>query len=71
MYHGMTRRTAAAFRKSSSAQAMALLVKLDRWLAEQSPASDGATDPNEPLVRLGMGIHYFEESLDPSTNNKE
>ena len=71
MYHGVTRRTAAAFRKLSSAQAMALLVKLDRWLAEQSPATDAASDPNEPRVRLGMGIHYFEEILDPSTNNKE
>lgn len=68
MYHGVTRSTAAAFRKSSSAQAMALLVKLDRWLAEQ--ATDAATGPNEPLVRLGMGIHYFEESLDPSTYDK-
>lgn len=62
MYHAMPARLIAEFRKISATQAMALLVKLDRWLAARSAEADVApTTTNEPLVRLGMGIHYFEE----------
>lgn len=70
MYHGIPRSAVAGFRKPSGAQTMGLLVKLDRWLAQQSTAADTALDPKEPLVRLGVGIHYFEEDLEPPTQRK-
>lgn len=66
MYHDMPRNVVAEFRKFSAAQAMALLVKLDRWLAARSAAHEAADpDPKQAPVRLGMGIYYFEEALDP------
>lgn len=67
MYHDMPRSDVAEFRKLSATQAMALLVKLDRWLAARSAAHEAAgTDPKQASVRLGMGIYYFEEALDSS-----
>jgi len=66
MYHEMPIGIIEEFRKISATQAMALLVKLDRWLAAKSAAHDAAPKTDEPLVRLGMGIHYFEERLDSS-----
>ncbi len=63
MYHEMPQSLIAEFRKISATQAMALLVKLDRWLAAKSSQADAAPKTSEPLVRLGMGIHYFEERL--------
>lgn len=67
MYHEMPISIIEEFRKNSAAQAMALLVKLDRWLAARSAAHDAAPKTNEPLARLGIGIHYFEERLDPTS----
>lgn len=67
MYHEMPIGIIEEFRKNSAAQAMALLVKLDRWLAARSAAHDAAPKTNEPLARLGIGIHYFEERLDPTS----
>lgn len=52
----------AGFRQVGAAQAQALLESLDRWLAAHEPLA--AAD--EPRVRLGMGIFYFEEPM-PST----
>ena len=56
------------FRKLSSAQAQALLEKLDHWLREQyhEPPDEGAAH----RVRLGLGIYYFEEPAAPD-NTKE
>ena len=69
MYHDMPPSVVAEFRKLSATQAMALLVKLDRWLAARSAAHEAAdTDPKEASVRLGMGIYYFEEALDSSAD---
>ncbi len=62
MYHHVPPSLIAEFRRISAAQAMALLVKLDRWLAAKSAEADATPKAtHEPLVRLGMGIHYFEE----------
>jgi hypothetical protein len=66
MYHDMPASVLPAFRKLSSAQAMALLVKLDRWLAAHTDDPPG----DEPLVRLGLGIYYFEDHA-PSQARKE
>jgi Family of unknown function (DUF6502) len=67
MYHDMPASVVAEFRKLSATQAMALLVKLDRWLAARSAAHEAAdADPKQASVRLGMGIYYFEEALDSS-----
>jgi hypothetical protein len=71
MYHEMPRSLIAEFRKISATQAMALLVKLDRWLAAKSAEADAAPKTNEPLVRLGMGIHYFEERLDAGSKKSK
>lgn len=59
MYREMPAQLVEPFRKLSAAQSMALLVKLDRWLAarKDEPAADAAA----PRVRLGLGIYYFEE----------
>ncbi len=63
----MPRSVVPEFRKLSATQAMALLVKLDRWLATRSAAHEAAEpDPKQASVRLGMGIYYFEEALDSS-----
>ncbi|HET9208429.1 MAG TPA: DUF6502 family protein, partial [Burkholderiaceae bacterium] len=57
MYRGVPLSSLGDFRKLSSAQAQALLEKLDRWLSEHLD-TDAA-----PQVRVGMGIYYFEERL--------
>ncbi len=72
MYHDMPPGLIDEFRKVSATQAMALLVKLDRWLAARSAAAEVEPKTNEPLVRLGMGIHYFEERVPrPPTKKKD
>ena len=50
------------FRKLSAAQAQMLLEKLDRWLSERS-----GSDAPSRVSRVGMGIYYFEEHLDPQS----
>jgi hypothetical protein len=69
MYREMPAQLVPAFRKLSSAQAMALLVKLDRWLAER--ADDPPADPDAPRVRLGLGIYYFEEQAPPGRKESD
>jgi hypothetical protein len=60
MYRNMPGGVRPAFRELSSAQAQALLEQLDRWLVEQHREyQDKPVDA--PLVRMGMGIYYFEE----------
>ncbi len=72
MYHDVPPSLIAEFRKISATQAMALLVKLDGWLAAKTAAAEAAPKTtNEPLVRLGMGIHYFEERAQAQSNNNE
>jgi hypothetical protein len=65
MYDAIPASALPAFRKLSAQQAQALLEKLDRWLAahdiEESPESAGS-----PRTRVGLGIYYFEEHLEPN-----
>lgn len=65
MYHRIRTDALPAFRKLSTAQAQALLEKLDRWLAGHD--SDTSREAAElPHSRVGVGIYYFEERLRPS-----
>ena len=70
MYAAIPAAALPAFRKLSSVQAQALLEKLDRWLAEHDAAQEEGAAPNiEPgLARVGLGIYYFEERLEPSVD---
>jgi hypothetical protein len=70
MYAAIPAAALPAFRKLSSVQAQALLEKLDRWLAEHDAAQEeGAAPDIEPgLARVGLGIYYFEERLEPSVD---
>jgi len=65
MYDAIPTSDLPALRKLSAQQAQALLEKLDRWLAahdtEKSPES-----PESPRTRVGLGIYYFEEHLEPN-----
>jgi hypothetical protein len=75
MYHSMPADVVPAFKKLSSAQAQALLEKLDRWLAsqaakapEQSHLSPQASATSK--VRVGLGIYYVEEHIDSTFSEK-
>jgi predicted HTH domain antitoxin len=71
IYHDVPAAVAAEFRALSGKQAMALLVKLDRWLAAKE--AENATTPltTPPRLRLGMGIYYFEQGQAPSSTPKD
>jgi hypothetical protein len=64
MYRGIAPRALPAFRKLSAAQAQALLERLDRWLAAQLESQPRA-DPGSAHARVGLGIYYFEQTLEP------
>jgi hypothetical protein len=64
MYRGIAPQTLPAFRKLSAAQAQALLERLDRWLAAQLESQPHA-DPGSEHARVGLGIYYFEQTLEP------
>lgn len=64
MYRGIAPQRLPAFRKLSAAQAQALLERLDRWLAAQLE-SQPQTDPGCAQARVGLGIYYFEQALEP------
>jgi Family of unknown function (DUF6502) len=57
-----------AFRRLSAAQSQALLEKFDRWLSEH--AAHDLPDDSAQLVRLGVGIYYFEEPMAPETTKE-
>lgn len=60
MYHSIPVDVLPEFRKLSSAQAQALLEKLDKWLAaHDTPKPSKAPDASR--ARVGLGIFYFEE----------
>jgi hypothetical protein len=63
MYRQVPVAALAEFRKLSAAQAQTLLERLDRWLSERS---DSDASSRLPKARVGMGIYYFEERLDPA-----
>jgi hypothetical protein len=65
MYQSMPAAALPAFRALSAREAQALLEKLDGWLAahDDDLPSDAAAAAAGPRVRVGVGIHYFEEPL--------
>jgi hypothetical protein len=58
------------FRKLSGEQAQALLEQLDKWLAEHSEPSP-PDPPHQPRARVGMGIFYFEQRLEPDVSKEK
>jgi hypothetical protein len=68
MYAAIPAEALPAFRKLSAAQGQALLEKLDRWLAEHdvAPIAKGGEAPER--ARVGLGIYYFEERLEPTVD---
>lgn len=64
MYRGIAPQALPAFRKLSAAQAQALLEWLDHWLAAQLESQPHA-DPGSAQARVGLGIYYFEQTLEP------
>ena len=66
MYRNIPAAVLPEFKKLSSTQAQALLERLDKWFAAQR-----APDPPDPLdpprARVGMGIFYLEEPLEPNS----
>jgi hypothetical protein len=70
MYHSFPIAALPAFRKLSAQQAQVLLERLDRWLA----AHDVETlqeSAESPHARVGLGIYYFEEALEPEDTEGE
>jgi hypothetical protein len=65
MYRNIPHDALPEFRKLSSAQAQALLEKLDKWLAAHGPP-DAPDQKDPPRARVGMGIYYFEQGLEPN-----
>ena len=66
MYHRIDVSALPAFRRSSSAQAQALLERLDHWLAAKDQAAAPSEGEPQAQARVGLGIYYFEERLDAS-----
>lgn len=64
MYHAIPVSVLPAFRAQSTAHAQTLLERLDRWLASHDDDAP-AQGPDVPRARVGVGIHYFEERLEP------
>jgi len=70
MYHAIPVSVLPAFRAQSAAQAQSLLERLDRWLAAHD--DDAPTQgPDVLRARVGLGIHYFEERLEPAGSDGE
>jgi hypothetical protein len=65
MYRGIAPQRLPTFRKLSAAQAQSLLERLDRWLAAQLESQPPA-DPGSEYARVGLGIYYFEQMLEPN-----
>ncbi len=65
MYQSIPVDALPAFRKLGAANSQALLEKLDRWLAAHD-TTDPPGHPPTPHARVGVGIYYFEERLEPS-----
>ena len=70
MYHSIPVDALPAFREQSAAQSQWLLERLDRWLAAHDDDAP-AQGPDGPRARVGVGIHYFEERLEPPRSDGE
>ena len=67
MYHNMTADVLPAFKNLSATEAQALLEKLDRWLSIQAEKPDVQ---GSAKVRVGLGIYYIEEQVEPASSGK-
>ena len=65
MYERIPVEALPEFRRLSAEHAQALLVMLDRWLAEQDRRA--AADPSLPTARVGLAIHHVEDHANPPT----
>lgn len=63
MYRSVPVAALKEFRNLSGEQAQKLLERLDKWLAEHS-GPNPPDQPHLPRARVGMGIYYFEQTLD-------
>jgi len=70
MYRRVPAGVRTAFRETSAARAQALLEELDRYLASQARSAPD-TPADQPRVRLGLGIYYFEEPDGSASSPKE
>ncbi|MFY9514686.1 MAG: DUF6502 family protein [Rubrivivax sp.] len=66
MYHAIPVAALPAFRAQTALHAQALLERFDRWLASHDDDAP-AQGPDVPRARVGVGIHQFEEPLDPTS----
>lgn len=64
MYHSVPLDAVPAFRALSTARAQALLEEFDAWLDEHD-VGNPPNRPDAPRARVGMGIYYFHEDLEP------
>lgn len=71
MYRNVPLAAVPEFRKLSAAQSMAVLEKLDRWLAPRADEGAASAGSGQPLMRLGLGIYYFEETLEGMHHGKD
>lgn len=59
-YHDLPEEIVQEFRQYSAEKSMALLVELDKWLAEKK--KDIATETQQKTKRIGVGIYYFQNN---------
>ena len=70
MYHAIPVTALPGLRKLAAAQGQALLERLDRWLLLHD--TDIPADGSGPhRARVGVGIHYFEERVEPAASSPE
>jgi len=65
MYHSVPLDAVPAFRALSTVKAQALLEEFDAWLDEHD-VGNPPDRPDAPRARVGMGIYYFHEDLEPA-----
>jgi hypothetical protein len=70
MYRNVPVEALKEFRQLSGEQAQALLEQLDKWLAEHSDP-DSPDQPLQARARVGMGIFYFEQRLEPDAPKED
>jgi len=69
MYDNVPRESVAAFRALSAEQAQALIEAMDQWLAQHDRDVNPSVRGSE-RVRVGLGIYYFEETLQQNSEDK-
>jgi len=64
-YDNLPKSVLGEFKEFSKKEVQALLVHLDKWLAQRDRDTSGDGDQNDsdPRVRAGIGVYYFEEDF--------